>query len=63
MKVNVLQEDGQWGVWIGLDGTNPRYSTFGFSIGCAATRDAAVAQAVAEFEAATDQLQQPEPVV
>ena len=56
--LTIINEEGQWGVWIGLDNTNPRTSPFGFCIGVGTTRNKALAEAVADLESATDALQQ-----
>lgn len=48
-----------WEVWIGLDDEDPLESPVGFCLGHAATRDGAVAQAVADLEAAVAELQRP----
>lgn len=58
-------EGGEWCVWCGLDevGADPSNDLYGFVIGAGRTRDEAVAQAVAELEAATEELQAPPGVV
>ena len=58
--MTVREDDGRWAVWVGLDEIDPRINRFGFCLSVADTRDDAIAEAVAELEAATDQLQQPE---
>ena len=60
MSMIVVREDqpGDWQVWIGLDGDgDPSREGVGFVIGRGATRDEAVAAAVADLEAVVDQLQ------
>lgn len=59
VMITVLRDGSDWNVWIALDdGTTPP-SGPSFIIGSGATRDEAVAEAVKDLEAATDQLQQP----
>ena len=59
-QVLVRQEHGSetWQVWIGLDDEDPIEGP-GFIIGLAATRDEAVAEAVADLQAAVATLQGP----
>lgn len=59
--IKIAQEFGEWLVWLGLEGDgDPSTNVSGFVIGVGATRDAAVAAAVADLEAAVESLQQPE---
>lgn len=51
--------DGDWCVWMSLPDHDPELDAFGFVIGIGATRDAAVADAVAELEGVGVRLQAP----
>lgn len=61
MSTIVVREErpGEWEVWIGLGDGDPTADGIGFIIGLGATRDAAVAAAVHDLEAAVDRLQCP----
>jgi hypothetical protein len=48
-----------WAVWISLEDSDPLTDAFWFVIGSGATRDAAVADAVATLEEAVERLQSP----
>jgi hypothetical protein len=52
-----------WAVWISLPKHDPLTDRWGFVIGSGATRDAAVADAVATLEQAVERLQSPTGVV
>lgn len=58
-RVVVLQHAGKHEVWIGLDDDWHPPDGFSFIIGTGVTRDQAVAEAVADLEAALERLQQP----
>jgi hypothetical protein len=55
--------DDDWQVWITLPDHDALRDAFGFVIGTGATRDAALAAAVADLEAAVDALQAPPGVI
>jgi len=48
-----------WSVWATTDGEHPIRGPHGFIVGIGATRDEAVASAVADLEAAVEELQLP----
>ena len=51
--------DDDWNVWIGLPEQDPLLDPYGFIIGSGATKEAAITEAVASLEAATERLQSP----
>jgi len=56
--ITVTGEGTDWDVWINLDDGTTAPSGLSFIIGSGATHEEAVAAAVADLEAAIDQLQQ-----
>lgn len=63
-KLLIHQEaQDDWQVWISLPGHNPLEDPFGFIIGLGVTRGDAVGTAVADLEAAINELQSPPGVI
>lgn len=64
MKTVIVRDGDDWNVWAMLDeeaddGMKPWHSNNSLIVGVGQSRDAAVADAVREFEAAVERLQQP----
>ena len=60
-EIFVLEDGGEWEVWIGLDGDTPAPGGCSFIISVGITRDEAVQAAVLDLEGAIDALQGPPP--
>jgi hypothetical protein len=60
MKLLITHDrGGDWNVWATLPDHDPLHDVYGFVVGVGKSRDAAVADAVAVFEAAIEELQAP----
>ena len=57
MSTITIEHDDAWQVWIGLDSDSPPPDGYSFIIGVGATRDDAVAEAIADLAVAIAQLQ------